>query len=78
MWPIRPTLPQIAEKACSLVLERNPENPLVIGYKGNYSSPIFSLEIPAWRSLDHMEYKRNLYLSMRCAWMFYNTQKSMM
>lgn len=26
---------RIAEKACSLVLERNPENPLVIGYKGN-------------------------------------------
>lgn len=26
---------KIAEKACSLVLERNPGNPLVIGYKGN-------------------------------------------
>ena len=26
---------KIAEKACSLVVERNPGNPLVIGYKGN-------------------------------------------
>ncbi len=26
---------RIAEKACSLVLERNPDHPLVIGYKGN-------------------------------------------
>lgn len=26
---------RIAEKACSLVVERNPDHPLVIGYKGN-------------------------------------------
>ena len=26
---------RIAEKACSLILERNPDHPLVIGYKGN-------------------------------------------